>query len=664
MDPAAGNRSTSGEGPPPGRVLSAGQSRRILLLLGDNRKRELVAAPKAADPGLDAGPPLTRTESAGGKPEEMIVAIGDEGEQMRVVSVADEPELRPLASIHGRRAHLVAVVADIANAGSMDSARMWLSAAESGIRGGTPLLLVLLRRPGVSNEAATAATALARDASASTWLVAVASGAPTASLAGFAAEFKSRVSDLLGPFSSTGSAGTAAGGGASRRSASGEAGAASDAAGADPWLASSNKAQAFARAIPAAAPAVRVAAFGDPDVLSVRADAPVPVPKPGECLIRVRAVGVNPVDTYIRSGAYARLPDLPYTPGADCAGELVRAVAPEPGKAPASLMVPGTDEHGLPHWAEPGAAVFTGAATSGSYATYAVAPLARVVPFRLRASAGRPAPGAGGAEAAAAGSSAPAAAGAALGAPEQGAAGLTWAQAAAIPTPYFTAYRALNSTRRFAPGCAVLVHGASGAVGIAAVQLATRKGAFVVGTASSEAGRKAVIAAGANAAVGHGDAAALRAALAATGGRAGGAAAKPGFDVIVECLANANLGTDLTLLAHRGHVAVVGSRGAVEVNPRDLMSREASVAGVALAFATDADLAAMMADVGAWLRWTSAAGGASPLVGKSFEGLAGAAEAHREVLAHPGGAQGKLVLVLPPPAAAAGADAKAEDADE
>ena len=54
-------------------------------------------------------------------------------------------------------------------------------------------------------------------------------------------------------------------------------------------------------------------------------DVPVPTPGPGQVLVRIRAAGVNPVDTYVRSGAYALLPPLPYIPGGDGAG-LIEAV--------------------------------------------------------------------------------------------------------------------------------------------------------------------------------------------------------------------------------------------------------------------------------------------------------------------------------------------------
>src|SRR3990170_5617329 len=79
--------------------------------------------------------------------------------------------------------------------------------------------------------------------------------------------------------------------------------------------------------------AILVRAFGGPEVLTVE-ELHDPTPGPTEVLVRVEAVGINPVDTYIRTGTYAMKPDLPYTPGSDAAGvveavgELVTSFAP------------------------------------------------------------------------------------------------------------------------------------------------------------------------------------------------------------------------------------------------------------------------------------------------------------------------------------------------
>lgn len=302
------------------------------------------------------------------------------------------------------------------------------------------------------------------------------------------------------------------------------------------------------------------------------ADVDLPIAAPGQVLVRVQAAGVNPADTYIRSGQYAHLPTLPYTPGLDGAGVVTAA---------------GTDVGQV----RVGERVYIVRSTSGTYAEYAVADAAQVHPL-----------------------------------PDN----VSFVQGAAVGIPYTTAYRALFLRARALPGETVLVHGATGAVGLAAVQLARAAGLRVIATGGSAVGRELVAAQGAALVLDHHAATVGQAVLDATHGR--------GVDVIVEMLANLNLGRDLPLLASGGRVAVVGNRGTVEVNPRDLMAREAAVFGVMLWNATAAEAACSHAALHAGL----AAGTLAPVVGRQFA-LADAAQAHERVLQP--GALGKLVLV-------------------
>lgn len=314
--------------------------------------------------------------------------------------------------------------------------------------------------------------------------------------------------------------------------------------------------------------AIRVERFGGPEVLRLE-DVPDPVPGPGQVLVRVRAAGVNPVETYIRSGSYALLPRLPYTPGVDGAGEVEAVGAGAP-------------------FAE-GERVFFGGSLTGTYAEKALCEASQL--HRLPAR-------------------------------------LSFAQGAALGIPYATAWCAMVQRARLSAGEKVLVHGATGGVGIAAVQIARAAGCVVVGTAGSEDGRKVVSAQGAQHAVDHGDPEHLKKAMDLAGG---------GFDLVVEMLANVNLGKDLTALARFGRVVVVGSRGPVEVNPRDLMSRDASIIGMILWNASDAEKAQLWAGLGAGLE----AGTLTPVVYKEVP-LAEAAQAHREILSTR--AAGKMVL--------------------
>jgi NADPH2:quinone reductase len=278
--------------------------------------------------------------------------------------------------------------------------------------------------------------------------------------------------------------------------------------------------------------AIRVTEFGAPEVLRI-ADAALPTPAEGEVRVRLRAAGVNPVETYIRSGVYAGLlPELPYTPGTDGAGD-VDAVGP-----------------GISRLA-PGDRVFVAGAVArrvtGTYAEYAVIDEQAVFPL----------PGE-----------------------------MSYSQGAGLGTPGLTACQALFRRAKLMPGETVLIHGASGGVGSLAVQLARRHGAIVFGTAGSATGLELLTALGAHKAFDHTSPDYTDQIRAATGGR--------GLDVVIEMLANVNLARDLELVADFGRVAVVGNRGSLDFNPRLAMLRDASVLGVMLKNMPRADFEANM----------------------------------------------------------------------
>ena len=317
---------------------------------------------------------------------------------------------------------------------------------------------------------------------------------------------------------------------------------------------------------------IRVRAFGPPEVMRLE-EVPDPAPGPGQVLIRVRAAGVNPVETYIRSGAYARRPALPYTPGHDAAG-VVEAV--------------GDGVRGV----AAGDRVYTSETLTGAYAELALCDAARVHPL----------PGS-----------------------------VSYAQGAAVGVPYATAWRALFQRVRALPGETVLVHGASGGVGIAAVQIARAAGLRVFGTAGTPEGIALTLREGAHCVFDHRAAGYLDKAVAQTGGGRG-------FDVILEMLANVNLSSDLKALAMGGRVVVIGNRGTVEIDPRDAMAREASVVGMSLFNMPDADRAVVHAALVAGLE----NGTLRPVIGKELP-LAAAPESHGAVMA--AGARGKIVLI-------------------
>ena len=317
--------------------------------------------------------------------------------------------------------------------------------------------------------------------------------------------------------------------------------------------------------------AIRVTAFGGPEVLRLEEE-PTPKPGPGEVLVRIHAVGVNPVETYIRAGTYARLPELPYTPGNDGAG-VVEQVGADVTEFKA------------------GDRVYTAGSLTGTYAELALCRKEQVHPLP---------------------------------------ANVSFAQGAAIGTPYATAYRGLLQRALAKPGETVLVHGASGAVGTAAVQLARADGLRVFGTAGSDQGLKLAREQGAHEVFDHRAPDHFEEVMKATGGR--------GVDIIVEMLANVNLGKDLKILAKGGRVVIIGSRGAVEINPRDTMQRDADIRGMILPNTPLVEMASIHAGLVAGLE----NGTLRPVIGKEFA-LAEAVEAHRAVMKP--GALGKIVLV-------------------
>jgi len=195
--------------------------------------------------------------------------------------------------------------------------------------------------------------------------------------------------------------------------------------------------------------------------------------------------------------------------------------------------------------------------------------------------------------------------------------------------PYATAYRALFQRGRALPAETVLIHGASGGVGLATVQLARAAGLKIIGTAGTNDGRKLVAEQGAHYVLDHRAPDYLEKALGITNGR--------GIDLMIEMLSNVNLGKDLPILARNGRVIVVGSRGKVEINPRDLMTRESDIRGVMLFNASTAEFASIYAALAAGLE----NGTLRPVIGKQMP-LADAAKAHVAILEP--GAYGKLIL--------------------
>lgn len=248
--------------------------------------------------------------------------------------------------------------------------------------------------------------------------------------------------------------------------------------------------------------AVRVFEFGGPEVLKLRSDIAVPIPKDHQVLIKVHACGVNPVETYIRSGTYSRKPLLPYTPGSDVAG-VIEAVGDN-------------------------ASAFK--------------------------------------------------------------------------------------------------------VGLAACQIARAYGLKILGTAGTEEGQKIVLQNGAHEVFNHREVNYIDKIKKYVG--------EKGIDIIIEMLANVNLSKDLSLLSHGGRVIVVGSRGTIEINPRDTMAKESSIIGVTLFSSTKEEFQQYAAALQAGME----IGWLKPVIGSQYP-LEKVAEAHENII-HGSGATGKMILLL------------------
>ena len=256
--------------------------------------------------------------------------------------------------------------------------------------------------------------------------------------------------------------------------------------------------------------AIRVHEFGGPEVLKFE-DVATPKPLGGEVLVHIHAAGVNPYDTYMRAGTYALKPTLPYTPGSDGAG-TVEAVGEGVKKV------------------RRGDRVYTARTLTGAYAECALALEEQVHPLP---------------------------------------ANIDFKQGAGIWVPYGTAYHALHHSAKAHASETALVHGASGGVGIAALQIARSRGLKVLGTAGTPKGLEIAKREGAHQVFDHRKSGYQEEILQSTDNR--------GVDIILEMLANVNLSHDTKLLSNNGRVIVIGSRGEVTINPRELMGRRASI---------------------------------------------------------------------------------------
>jgi len=316
--------------------------------------------------------------------------------------------------------------------------------------------------------------------------------------------------------------------------------------------------------------AIVVKEFGEPEVMKVE-DVPKPEPANTQVLVRVHAAGVNPVDTYLRSGLHAHAPKLPYTPGKDSAG-VVESVGSDVTKF------------------KLGDRVYSADSLTGTYAEYSLCGENQL--GRLPDS-------------------------------------ISFEQGAGIWTPYATSFRALFQKGKAQAGETVLIHGASGGVGIAALQWAKNAGLTAIGTASSDEGKELVKQEGADAVFDHTDVDHFSEVHEFNGGK--------GVDVIVEMLANENLERDFEALAMCGRIVIVGNRGSIQFTPRQAMTKETTILGMSLFNAPTEKLDEIHAAIFDGL----SKGFLNPAVSKQYP-LADAPLAHHAIIENK--ANGKIVL--------------------
>lgn len=316
--------------------------------------------------------------------------------------------------------------------------------------------------------------------------------------------------------------------------------------------------------------AIRVHEFGGPEVMKIEEVADL-TPSEKQVVVHVKAVGINPVDTYIRSGAYPSKPELPYTPGMDAAGVIASV-----GAGVKSV--------------KPGDRVYVAGAVSGTYAEQALCNESQVHPLSDK---------------------------------------VTFEQGAGVYITYATAYRALWMLARMRPGETLLIHGASGGVGTAAIQIAKSAGVRVIGTASTDKGKQLVADQGADFVVDHKHPGYLDEIVKLTGGN--------GPDMVLEVLSNINLQHDLDIIARRGRIVIIGSRGEIQIDPRAIMAKEAQIFGMVIMQSTEQEFNMIHSAIVAGLE----SGVLRPVVGQTFP-LADAPLAH-EAVVQPG-AYGKIVL--------------------
>ncbi|MBU6267505.1 MAG: NADPH:quinone oxidoreductase family protein [Sphingomonadales bacterium] len=291
--------------------------------------------------------------------------------------------------------------------------------------------------------------------------------------------------------------------------------------------------------------------FGDPEVYEIR-DVPSRAPGKGEIRVALKAIGISYVDVLTAMGKYQVTPPLPFIPGSECAGEVL-----EVGEGVTAFAV--------------GDAVM-GSSFGGVFATEGT----------FRASSFSKVP-----------------------------AGLSLEQAAVFPPSYLTATHALCDRGRLAAGEVLLVLGAGGATGIAAIQVGKALGAHVIASASTEDKRALALAAGADAAIDTRSASWRDLVKAAVGG-------KGTVDVVFDPVGGSMTDPAFRTLGYDGRYLVIGFTGGISALKTNLpLVKTASLIGVQLRVFGEQE-PEKMAQTRARMNQWAAEGKLQPVIGKAY----------------------------------------------
>jgi NADPH2:quinone reductase len=264
---------------------------------------------------------------------------------------------------------------------------------------------------------------------------------------------------------------------------------------------------------------IEISTFGAPDVLHL-AERPLPIPGPGEILIRVSASGINRPDVLQRTGNYPVPPGVTDIPGLEVAGVIVEGHADELLQAGLTL-------------GQRVCALVAG----GGYAEYCVAPLAQTLPVPH---------------------------------------GLTDIEAASLPETFFTVWSNLFDRGRLQSGEVFLVQGGTSGIGVTAIQLAKAMGARVIATAGSDEKCAACRALGADEAINYKTHDFQTEVMRLTEGK--------GVDVILDMVAGSYVAKEVECLREDGRLVIIAVQGGVksEINAGLVLRKRLTITGSTL----------------------------------------------------------------------------------